>query len=285
LCHLWVSNQAHDPGRTLDILLPFVPKVSMTYETILIDTHGRVGIITLNRPKALNALNAQLITEMNAALDAFQADANVAVIVLTGSDKVFAAGADIREMKDKTYADVTAEKFLWDWDHFTTIRKPIIAAVAGYALGGGCEFAMACDMLIAADTAKFSLPELSLGIIPGGGGTQRLTRAVGKAKAMDMILSGRMIDATEAERIGLVSRVVPAEKLMDEAMAIAEKIASQSQPALVAAKQAINQAFALPLSEGLKAERSLFHSMFALEDQKEGMAAFLEKRKPGFKDR
>jgi enoyl-CoA hydratase len=257
----------------------------MTYETILIDTHGRVGIITLNRPKALNALNAQLITEMNAALDAFQADANVAVIVLTGSDKVFAAGADIREMKDKTYADVTAEKFLWDWDHFTTIRKPIIAAVAGYALGGGCEFAMACDMLIAADTAKFSLPELSLGIIPGGGGTQRLTRAVGKAKAMDMILSGRMIDATEAERIGLVSRVVPAEKLMDEAMAIAEKIASQSQPALVAAKQAINQAFALPLSEGLKAERSLFHSMFALEDQKEGMAAFLEKRKPGFKDR
>jgi enoyl-CoA hydratase len=257
----------------------------MAYETILTETRGRVGIITLNRPKALNALNALLITEMNAALDGFQADDGIAVIVLTGSEKAFAAGADIREMKDKTFEQVKAENFLSDWDHFATIRKPIIAAVAGFALGGGTEFAMASDFIIAADTAKFSLPEVTLGIIPGGGGTQRLTRAVGKAKAMEMILTGRMMDAAEAERCGIVARVVPADRLMEETLATAEKIAALSQPVIAAAKEAIRQAQEKPLTEGLRHERALFHAMFALEDQKEGMTAFVEKRKPVFKDR
>jgi enoyl-CoA hydratase len=257
----------------------------MAYETILTEMRGRVGIITLNRPKALNALNALLITEMNAALDAFQADDGIAVIVLTGSEKAFAAGADIREMKDKTFEQVKAEHFLSDWDHFATIRKPIIAAVAGFALGGGTEFAMASDFIIAADTAKFALPEVTLGIIPGGGGTQRLTRAVGKAKAMEMILTGRMMDAAEAERCGIVARVVPADKLMEETIATAEKIGALSQPVIAAAKEAIRQAQEKPLTEGLRHERALFHAMFALEDQKEGMTAFVEKRKPVFKDR
>jgi enoyl-CoA hydratase len=257
----------------------------MAYETILTEMRGRVGIITLNRPKALNALNALLITEMNAALDAFQAHDGIAVIVLTGSEKAFAAGADIREMKDKTFEQVKTENFLSDWDHFATIRKPIIAAVAGFALGGGTEFAMASDFIIAADTAKFALPEVTLGIIPGGGGTQRLTRAVGKAKAMEMILTGRMMDAAEAERCGIVARVVPAEKLMEETLATAEKIAALSQPVITAAKEAIRQAQEKPLTEGLRHERALFHAMFALEDQKEGMSAFVEKRKPVFKDR
>jgi enoyl-CoA hydratase len=257
----------------------------MAYETISTETRGRVGIVTLNRPKALNALNALLITEMNAALDGFQADDGIAVIVLTGSEKAFAAGADIREMKDKTFEQVKAESFLADWDHFATIRKPIIAAVAGFALGGGTEFAMASDFIIAADTAKFSLPEVTLGIIPGGGGTQRLTRAIGKAKAMEMILTGRMMDAAEAERCGIVARVVPADKLMEETLATAEKIAALSQPVIAAAKEAIRQAQEKPLTEGLRHERALFHAMFALEDQKEGMTAFVEKRKPVFKDR
>ncbi len=257
----------------------------MTYETILTEKRGKVGVITLNRPKALNAINAQLIIELNVALDAFQADQGVAVIVLTGSDKAFAAGADIREMKDKTYAEVKSENFLWDWDHINDIRKPIIAAVAGYALGGGCEFALACDIIIAADTAKFALPEVTLGIIPGGGGTQRMARALGKAKAMELILTGRMMDAAEAERSGLVSRVVPAEKLMEEALAMAEKIANLSQPVISAAKEAVRAAFEQPMTEGLRHERALIHALFALEDQKEGMAAFVEKRKPVFKDR
>jgi enoyl-CoA hydratase len=257
----------------------------MAYETILTETRGRVGIIALNRPKALNALNSLLITEMNAALDGFQSDDGIAVIVLTGNEKAFAAGADIREMKDKTFEQVKVENFLSDWDHFATIRKPIIAAVAGFALGGGTEFAMASDFIIAADTAKFSLPEVTLGIIPGGGGTQRLTRAVGKAKAMEMILTGRMMDAAEAERCGIVARVVPADKLMEETLATAEKIAALSQPVIAAAKEAIRQAHEKPLTEGLRHERALFHAMFALEDQKEGMTAFVEKRKPVFKDR
>jgi enoyl-CoA hydratase len=257
----------------------------MSEEAIITEIRGKVGIITLNRPKALNALNGQLITEMNAALDRFDADSNIGCIILTGSDKAFAAGADIREMKDKTFADVTAEDFLWDWDHITTIRKPIIAAVAGYALGGGFEFALAADFIIAAENARFALPEVTLGIIPGGGGTQRLARSVGKAKAMDMILTGRMLEAGEAERLGIVARVVPVEKLMEEALAVAEKIASLSQPVIASAKRAVNAAFNTPLGEGLAFERKSIHALFALEDQKEGMAAFVEKRKPVFRNR
>jgi enoyl-CoA hydratase len=257
----------------------------MAHETLLTEARDRVGIITFNRPKALNALNSKMVGELNAALDAFQADRNIAVIVLTGSDKAFAAGADIREMKDKTYAEVKAENFLREWDHINTIRKPLVAAVAGFALGGGCEFALACDIIIAADTAKFALPEVTLGIIPGLGGTQRLVRAVGKARAMELILTGRMIDATEAERIGIVSRVVVADKLMQDTLELADKIAALSQPVIAAAKEAINQAAEKPLFEGVRHERALFHAMFALEDQKEGMAAFLEKRKAVFGDR
>ena len=257
----------------------------MTFETILTQTEGKVGVVTLNRPKALNALNAKLITEMNEAFDHFEADSNIAVIVLTGSDKAFAAGADIREMKDKSFAEVTAENFLGDWDHMNTITKPIIAAVSGFAYGGGCEFALACDMIIAADTAKFALPETSLGIIPGGGGTQRLTRAIGKAKAFDMMATAMVMSAQEAYAQGMISRVVPAVDLMREVMAVAQKIASLSQPVIKALKIAVRYADELPLSAGLKKERELTHSLFALEDQKEGMAAFLEKRAPVFKDR
>ncbi len=257
----------------------------MSETTIITEIKGRTGIITLNRPKALNALNGQLITEMNAALDRFDADSNIGCIILTGSEKAFAAGADITEMKDKTFTEVTQEDFLWDWDHITAIRKPIIAAVAGYALGGGCEFALACDFIIAAENAKFALPEVTLGIIPGGGGTQRMARAIGKAKAMEMILTGRMMDVAEAERLGLVARVVPLEKLMDEALATAEKIAALSQPVIASAKRAVNAAFETPLAEGLAFERKSIHALFALDDQKEGMAAFVEKRKPVFRNR
>lgn len=257
----------------------------MAYETILVETRGATGIITLNRPKALNALNAQLIVEMNAALSAFDDDKAVGAIILTGSDKAFAAGADIREMKDLTFAQVTEGNFLADWAHINTIRKPIIAAVAGYCLGGGFEFALAADILIAADTARFALPEVTLGIIPGGGGTQRLAIAVGKAKAMEMILTGRMMDASEAERLGIAARIVPPEKLLDEAIALAERISSLSQPVIASAKRAVRAAFEMPLAEGLVFERKSIHALFALEDQKEGMAAFLEKRKPVFKNR
>jgi len=255
----------------------------MAFETILVEARGAVGIITLNRPKALNALNTQLIREMNTALSAFDADKAVGCIILTGGDKAFAAGADIREMKDMTFKQVTEENFLEEWDHVNSIRKPIIAAVAGYCLGGGLEFALATDILIAAETARFALPEVTIGVIPGGGGTQRLAHAIGKSKAMEMILSGRMIDASEAERLGIAARVVPAEKLMEEAITLAEKIANLSQPVIASAKRAVRAAFEMPLSEGLAFERKSIHALFALEDQKEGMAAFLEKRTPIFK--
>jgi enoyl-CoA hydratase len=254
------------------------------FETIIVSTQNKVGIIQFNRPKALNALNAAMISEMNVALDQFEVDANIGAIILTGHEKAFAAGADIREMKDKTLAQVKAEKFLADWDHINTITKPIIAAVSGFALGGGCEFALACDFIIASTTAKFGLPEATIGIIPGGGGTQRLVRSVGKAKAMDMVLTARMMDAAEAEKSGLVARVVAPENLMQEAMSAAQKIANLSQPVVKAAKRAVNAAAELPLSAGLKVERELIHSMFDLNDQKEGMTAFLEKRSPRFEN-
>ena len=257
----------------------------MAYENIMTETRGSVGIITLNRLKALNALNAQLIDELNSALSEFQDDSVIGCVILTGSEKAFAAGADIREMKDKTFTDVYLNDFLSTWDKIAEFRKPMIAAVAGYCLGGGCELAMMCDFIIAADTAKFGQPEITLGVIPGAGGTQRLTRFIGKAKAMDMVLTGRMMEAVEAERCGLVSRIVPAEKLLDEAVNAASKIASFSRPVAMMAKEAVNRAYETSLAEGLRFERRLIHSMFALDDQKEGMAAFAEKRKPAFKNR
>jgi enoyl-CoA hydratase len=257
----------------------------MSYEHILIETKNRVGIIQLNRPQALNALNSALNAELAQAVAAFDGDAGIGCILLTGSEKAFAAGADIREMADKSAAEMTARDFAADWHFAAQARKPVIAAVAGFALGGGCELVLQCDIVIAADSAKFGQPEIKLGIIPGIGGTQRLTRAVGKAKAMDLILTGRMIDAAEAERAGLVSRVVPAASLMEEAMKVAETIASMSLPSVLAAKEAVNRAFETPLSEGLGFERRLFHALFDTEDQKEGMAAFIEKRPPKFKHR
>jgi enoyl-CoA hydratase len=257
----------------------------MAYETILVETRGKVGLITLNRPKALNALNTQLMHDVLAALAAFEADATIGAIVVTGSERAFAAGADIKEMQSKLYADAYLEDFFAGWDAATRARKPIIAAVAGYALGGGCELAMLCDFIIAADNARFGQPEITLGVIPGMGGSQRLSRFVGKAKAMDLCLTGRQMDAAEAERCGLVSRVVPLADLLPEAIKAAEKIASFSLPAVMMAKEAVNRAFETTLAEGLRFERRLFHSMFALEDQKEGMAAFVEKRGANFRNR
>ncbi len=258
----------------------------MTYQNILVETRGAVGVITLNRPQALNALCDALIRELGAALDGFEADAAIGAIVVTGSEKAFAAGADIKEMAGKTFVECYLEDFITDgWERITTCRKPIIAAVAGFALGGGCEVAMMCDTIIAAESAKFGQPEITLAIIPGSGGTQRLTRAVGKAKAMEMVLSGRMIDAVEAERCGLVSRVVANDKLLEEALKLGDKIAAQSRPAVLAAKEAVNRAFESSLAEGVRFERRLFHALFSTEDQKEGMAAFVEKRKPQFKHR
>jgi len=255
----------------------------MAYEMILVETRGAVGVITLNRPKALNALCDQLMVELGAALRAFDADDSVGAIVLTGGEKAFAAGADIKEMKDKAFVDVVTDDFIGNrWETVLTIRKPVIAAVAGFALGGGCELAMMCDFILAADTAEFGQPEITLGVIPGAGGTQRLTRAVGKSKAMEMVLTGRRMTAQEAERAGLVSRVVPATELLDEAVKVAERIASLSRPAVAMAKDAVNRAFETTLSEGVRFERRLFQSCFALADQKEGMAAFAEKRKPAF---
>jgi enoyl-CoA hydratase len=259
--------------------------MQMAYENIISETRDAVGIITLNRPKALNALNSQLIDELNSALSAFQEDSSVGCVVIAGNEKAFAAGADIREMKDKTFTDVYRGNFLGTWDDVTEFRKPIIAAVSGYCLGGGCELAMMCDFIIAADTAKFGQPEITLGVIPGAGGTQRLARFVGKAKAMDMVLTGRLMEAVEAERCGLVSRIVPVEKLLEEAVNAAAKIASFSQPVVMMAKEAVNRAFETSLAEGLRFERRLIHSMFALDDQKEGMSAFVEKRKPVFKNK
>ncbi len=258
----------------------------MSYEFITTGIQGRVALITLNRPKQMNALNAKLMQELAAALYGFDADDGVGCIVIAGNDKAFAAGADIAAMKDYDFMQAYKSDYITrDWEHIRRIRKPVIAAVAGYALGGGCELAMACDIVIAAETAKFGQPEINLGILPGAGGTQRLPRAVGKAKAMDLCLTARMMDAAEAERAGLVSRVVPAEKLMQEAMAVAEKIASYSLPVAMMAKEAINRAYETNLTEGVLFERRLFHAAFALDDQKEGMAAFVEKRKPKFKHR
>jgi enoyl-CoA hydratase len=258
----------------------------MAYESIIVERQGAVGIVRLNRPKALNALCAALVRELGQALDAFEAEDAIGCIVLTGSEKAFAAGADIKEMQVMNYPDTYLADFITvGWERVTTCRKPIIAAVAGYALGGGCEMAMMCDTIIAADTAKFGQPEITLGTIPGAGGTQRLTRFVGKAKAMDMCLTGRMMDAAEAERSGLVSRLVPADRLMAEALAVAEKIASMSRPSAMMAKECVNRAFETTLAEGVRFERRIFHATFALEDRKEGMAAFIEKRAPRFKNR
>jgi enoyl-CoA hydratase len=258
----------------------------MTYQNILVETRGAVGLITLNRPQALNALCDALIRELGTALDGFERDAAIGAVVFTGSEKAFAAGADIKEMASKTFVECYLEDFITNgWERITTCRKPIIAAVAGFALGGGCEVAMMCDTILAAESAKFGQPEITLAIIPGSGGTQRLTRAVGKAKAMEMILSGRMIDAVEAERCGLVSRVVANDKLLEEALRLADKIAAQSRQAVLAAKEAVNRAFETTLAEGVRFERRLFHALFSTEDQKEGMAAFVEKRKPQFKHR
>jgi enoyl-CoA hydratase len=257
----------------------------MSYETILVETQGRVGVIRLNRPQALNALNSALNAELGAAIAAFDADAGIGCILLAGSEKAFAAGADIKEMAGKSMTDVFVGDFIGTWHATAHARKPVVAAVSGFALGGGCELVMQCDVVIAADTAKFGQPEIKLGIIPGIGGTQRLTHAVGKAKAMDLILTGRMMDAAEAERSGLVSRVVPAASLMDEAMKVAETIASMSLPSVLAAKEAINRAFETPQQEGIRFERRVFHSLFATHDQKEGMAAFIEKRPPKFENR
>ena len=256
----------------------------MSYENILVETKGKVGIIRLNRPSALNALNAKLIAELSAAIDGFEKDPAIGCLIVTGSDKAFAAGADIKEMADKTFMQAFMGDFAASWDRASRARKPVIAAVAGFALGGGCELAMQCDMIIAADNAKFGQPEIKLGVIPGIGGTQRLTRAVGKAKAMDMCLTGRMMDVQEAERSGLVARVVPLANLMDEALKAAEAIVAMSLPAAMMAKEAVNRAFESTLAEGILFERRLFHSLFATADQKEGMAAFVEKRPAKFTD-
>jgi enoyl-CoA hydratase len=257
----------------------------MAYETIVVETRGKVGLITLNRPKALNALNTQVLTELLVASQAFEENPRIGAIVVTGSEKAFAAGADIKEMQAKSYIDAYMEDFFSGWEAFTRIRKPVIAAVSGYALGGGCELAMMCDFIIAGDNAKFGQPEITLGVMPGMGGSQRLTRFVGKSKAMDMCLTGRMMDAAEAERSGLVSRVVPAGELLEEALKAATKVADFSLPAVMMAKEAVNRSYETTLSEGLRFERRLFHSMFALDDQKEGMAAFAEKRTANFKNR
>jgi enoyl-CoA hydratase len=258
----------------------------MSYENILVETRGRVGLVTLNRPKALNALNDKLMDELGEALLAFDGDEAIGAMVVTGSEKAFAAGADIGAMSTWSYMDVfKAEYISRNWETIKRVRKPVIAAVSGYALGGGCELVMMCDIVIAAETARFGQPEIKLGIIPGAGGTQRLPRAVGKAKAMDLVLSARMMDAREAESAGLVSRVVAADKVIDEAIATANAIASFSLPAVMMAKEAINRAYEAPLAEGMLFERRLFHSLFATEDQKEGMAAFVEKRAPRFKHR
>jgi enoyl-CoA hydratase len=258
---------------------------AMTYENIITEIDAGVGVIRLNRPKALNALNDALIAELNGALDMFEADAAIGCIIITGSEKAFAAGADIKQMAEAQFSDYYTHDPFSNLERVPRCRKPLIAAVAGYALGGGCELAMMCDFIIAADTAKFGQPEVTLGVMPAWGGSQRLTRSIGKAKAMDLCLTGRMMDAAEAERCGLVSRVVAADKLMEETLAAARKIAAMGRLSSFANKEAVNAAFETPLNEGLRLERRLFYSLFATEDQKEGMAAFIEKRPPAFKHR
>ena len=258
----------------------------MKYENILTETRDAIGIITLHRPQALNALCNDLMDEVTHAIESFEADDNIGCMVLTGSAKAFAAGADIKEMAGKSYADAMRMDFITaNWEAAARARKPIIAAVAGYALGGGCELAMMCDFIIAADTAKFGQPEINLGVIPGAGGTQRLTRLVGKSKAMEMCLTGRMMDAEEAERVGLVSRIVPADDLLDEAVAVAEKIAEKSRPSVLIAKECVDAAYEMTLREGVHFERRVFHSLFAFEDQTEGMQAFIDKRAPKFSNK
>jgi len=256
----------------------------MSYEMILVDREAPVGVITLNRPEALNALNSQLMAEMTQALEAFEEDDDIRAIIITGNAKAFAAGADIKEMSSKTYMDVLKEDYMTtNWDTVSKCRKPVIAAVAGYALGGGCELAMMCDFILCADNAKFGQPEIKIGVIPGIGGSQRLTRFVGKSKAMEMILTGRMMDAEEAERSGLVSRIVPLDDLLDEAQKVARKIGQLSMPSLLIAKESVNRSYETTLAEGVRFERRVFHSLFSTEDQKEGMAAFVEKRTADFK--
>ena len=258
----------------------------MDYQAIIVETRGAVVLVRLNRPEALNALNKQLMDELTQAVDAYEADDALGCMVITGSEKAFAAGADIKEMLPKSYMDAFMEDFITaNWERVARCRKPVIAAVAGYALGGGCELAMMCDFIIAAETAKFGQPEINLGVIPGAGGTQRLTRFVGKSKAMDMCLTARMMDAQEAERTGLVSRVVPADKMLDEALGVAEKIAGLSRPSVMIAKEAVNRAYETTLSEGVRFERRVFHSLFATHDKQEGMSAFAEKRKAQFQNR
>ena len=258
----------------------------MAYETLIVETRDHVGLIRLNRPDALNALNTNLMTELAEALAKFDADDQIGAIVITGSERAFAAGADIKEMQAKTFVEAFREDFITSsWEAVTRVRKPVIAAVAGYALGGGCELAMMCDFILCAENAKFGQPEINLGVMPGAGGTQRLTRFVGKSKAMEMNLTGRFMDAAEAERSGLVSRVIATEKLVDEAVATAAKIAEKSLIAVMATKEAVNRAYETTLSEGVRFERRVFHALFATEDQKEGMEAFVDKRAPQFKDR
>ncbi|MBO9551266.1 enoyl-CoA hydratase [Pseudomonas sp.] len=257
----------------------------MAFETILLDIHGKVGLITLNRPQALNALNAQIVGEINQALDQLERDPNIGCVVLTGSAKAFAAGADIKEMAELQYPQIYVEDLFSDSDRIANRRKPIIAAVSGFALGGGCELAMMCDFILAADNAKFGQPEINLGVLPGMGGTQRLTRAVGKAKAMELCLTGRLMGAEEAERAGLVARIVPQAELLEEALKVATTIASKSIPVSMMVKESVNRAFEMTLSEGVRFERRVFHAAFATEDQKEGMAAFIAKREAQFKDR
>jgi len=257
----------------------------MAFEMIKSEINGKVGVITLNRPKALNALNTQTMDEVVAAAEAFDKDGNVGCIILTGSEKAFAAGADIKQMQPLSYVDAWEQDFFAGWDALTRVRKPVIAAVAGYALGGGCELAMMCDFIIAADNAKFGQPEISLGVMPGMGGSQRLTRFVGKSKSMDMCLTGRMMDAEEAERCGLVSRIVTVNDLMETALEVGAKIAQFSQPSVALTKQSVNRSYETTLAEGVQFERRLFHSLFATEDQDEGMQAFIEKRSPQFRNK